>query len=108
MLSLAYMKDFSAELMDILKWMLARHSSIMNWGMLCLAYLKDFGVDGCIEVDVGPVLVHHELGHVVVLVLHHHCYRGEAHLTTVVCCSHCQLKLTDFLSVQNLSSCYLT
>ena len=77
-------------------------------GHAVLAYLKDFGVDGCIEVDVGPVLVHHELGHVVVLVLHHHCYRGEAHLTTVVCCSHCQLKLTDFLSVQNLSSCYLT
>ena len=57
------MKDFSAELM------LARHSSIMNWGTLCLAYLKDFGIDRCIEEDIDPVLVHHELGHAVLAYL---------------------------------------
>ena len=69
MLSLAYMKDFSVELTDVLKWMLARHSSIMNWGTLCLAYLKDFGVDGRIEEDTGLVLIHHELGHAVLAYL---------------------------------------
>ena len=37
----------------------------MNWGMLSFAYLKDFGDDGCTEVDVGMVLVYHELGHAV-------------------------------------------
>ena len=73
-----------------------------------MANLEDLGVNGRVEVDVGPVLLHQELGHVVVLILHHHRYRGETHLTAVVCSGDCQLKLIGFLSIQNLSSRYLT
>ena len=44
MLSFAYLKDSDVQVMEVLKWTLARYSSIMNLGMLSFAYLKDSGV----------------------------------------------------------------